>query len=99
MLAALQGVAVAARAVVAHLAVPALAPVVAGRAHRVPLPQRARLRAVPRAPLAVPGARPVVVVLAVRVARRPVVAAPVVERAVRRLNRRWFSAAMARTTP
>ena len=39
------------------------------------------------------------VALAVLVARRPVVAALVVVPAVRLLNRQWFSAAMARTTP
>ena len=48
-----------------------------------------------KAPLPVPAVRPVVVALA----QVPVVAGLVVVPAVRLLNRQWFSAAMARTTP
>ena len=73
--------------VVADLAVLALAQVVVRLAHRVPLPLLARLP--------VPAVRPVVVALA----RVPAVAGLVVVPAVRLRNHRWFSAAMARTTP
>ena len=83
----------------AHLPVLALAQVVVRRAHRVQLPLQARLPVLARAPLPVPAVRRVVVAPAVRVALRPVVAALVVVPAVRLLNRQWFSAAMARTTP
>jgi hypothetical protein len=74
-------------AVVGRALVLAPAQVAVGRAHRVPLPLRARLPVVVRAPLPVPAVRPVVGALAVLVARRPVVAGLVVVPAVRRLNR------------
>ena len=83
----------------AHLQVLARAQVVARRAHRLPLRPLARWPVLANAPLPVPALRPVVVALAVLVALPPVVAALVVVRAVRLLNRQWFSAAMARTTP
>ena len=79
----------------AHLPVLALAQVVARRAHRVPLRLLARWPVLAKAPLPVPAVRPVVVALA----QVPVVAGLVVVPAVRLLNRQWFSAAMARTTP
>jgi hypothetical protein len=74
----------------------ALAQVVVRRAHRVPLPLLARLPVLARAPPPVPAVRPVVVASRAQV---PVVADPVVVPAVRLLNRQWFSAAMAGTTP
>jgi hypothetical protein len=86
-------------AVVGLAPVLALAQVVVRRAHRVPLRLLARWPVSARAPLPVPAVRPVVVAPAVLVARRLVVAGVVVARAVRLLNRQWFSAAMARTTP
>ena len=73
----------------------ALAQVVVRRAHRVPLRLLARWPVWAKAPLPVPAVRPVVVPLA----QVPVVAGLVVAPAVRLLNRQWFSAAMARTTP
>jgi hypothetical protein len=75
----------------AHLPVLALA----RRAHRVPLRLLARWPVLAKAPLPVPAVRPVVVALA----QVPVVAGVVVVPAGRLLNRQWFSAAMARTTP
>ena len=86
-------------AVVVEPRVPGLAQAVVGRAHRAPLPLLARLPVVARAPLPVRMVRPGVVVLAGLVAQVPVVAGLVVVAAVRLLNRPWFSAAMARTTP
>ena len=83
----------------AHLPVLALAQVAVRREHPVPLPLLARWPVLARAPLPLPAVRPVVVALAVLVAVRPVVAGLVVVPAVRLLNRQWFSAAMARTTP
>ena len=78
------------------LAVLALAQVVARRAHRVQLPRLALLLLLlAKAHLPVPAVRPVVVALA----QVPVVAGLVVALAVRLLNRQWFSAATARTTP
>ena len=82
-------------AAVGLAAVLALAQVVVRRAPRVPLPLPARLRVLAKAPLPVPALRSVVVALA----QVPVVAGLVVAPAVRLLNRQWFSAAMARTTP
>ena len=79
----------------AHRPVLALAQVVVRRAHRVPLPLLARLPVLVKAPLPVPALRSVVVASRVQV---PVVAGLVVV-AVCLLNRQWFSAAMARTTP
>ena len=73
----------------------ALAQVLVRRAHRVPLRLLARWPVLAKAPLPVPAVRPVVVALA----QVPVVAGLVVAPAVRLLNRQWFSAAMARTTP
>jgi hypothetical protein len=82
---------------VAHLPVLALAQVVA---HRVQLLRLALLLLLSaKAHLPVPAVRSGVVAQAVLVARRPVVAGLVVVPAVRRLNRQWFSAALARTTP
>ena len=78
-----------------HLPVLALAQVAVRREHRVPLPLLARLPVLAKAPLPVPAVRPVVVALA----QVPVVAGLVVVPAARLLNRQWFSAAMARTTP
>ena len=83
--------------VVADLAVLVLAQVVvrcrANRAHREPLPLLARLPVLAKAPLLLPAVRSVVV------AQAPVVVGLAVVPAVRLLNRLWFSAAMARTTP
>ena len=83
----------------AHLPVLALAQVVAHRVHRVALRRLARWPVSARVLLPVLAARPVVAGLAVLVARGRVVAALVVVAAVRLPNRRWSSAAMARTTP
>ena len=86
--------AVAVVAAVAEPRVLALAQVVVRRAHRLPLPLLARLPVLAKG-LPVRAVRPVVVARA----QVPGVAGLVVVPAVRLLNRQWFSAAMARTTP
>jgi len=85
--------------VVEEPAVLALVQVVVRLGHRVPLPLLARLPVLVRAPLLVPAVRPVVVASKASRAQVSVVARLVVVPGVHRLNRQWFSAAMARTTP